>query len=134
MPTGSPYPWYLTSESIDESHNRIVAFVDEYRATHEWGPTVDDIAKGTGAKVNTVRQAVDRLIRSGYLVRPGGKQTSFARTLRKSTEEEKQTILVNAWVHKLKELPAEERRAALDAAFRVNTEETRAALSPAAAQ
>ena len=117
MPTGNPYPWYLTSESIDEEHSRIVAWVEEFRAKHEYGPTSDEIAKGTGGKVQTVRTMVERLLRSGYLTRKTG--SSFVRTLRKATAEEKQKVLLQGWVEKLEGLPEEERRAALMAATKL---------------
>ena len=122
MPTGSPYPWYLTSESLDEPHQRIIDFVAKFRTLHEWGPTCDEISKGVAINDSTARQMTDRLLRSGYLIRPGGNTRMFARTLRISTDIERRKALLEGWVYKLKELPKEELDAALLAAETVRLE------------
>lgn len=123
MPTGSPYPWYLTSESLDDPHKRIIDFVGSFRQGKvEWGPTCDEIGAALGINKATSRQMVDRLLRSGYLVKPGGKSRMFARTLRVSTDAERRKALTEGWVFKIRGLPKEEMQAALLAAETVRQE------------
>ena len=118
MPTGTPYPEYLTADSYDEAHQAVVAYVRKFRAAKGCGPTASEIAEAIESSVATVRMQVDRLVRSGYLMRTEG----LYRSLRPAEEQERASILIDAWCYKLKELPAEERLAAVKAVDKIRHE------------
>ena len=127
MPTGQPYPEYLTSESMDEPHRKIVDYVEHFRKLHEWGPTAAEITAGVGSNIATVRTMMERLLRSGYLVRPGGSARTHTRTLRVAKADERGAALLEGWLAKLRVLPKEEKRAAVEAAEKVRHEMREAA-------
>lgn len=126
MPIGKAYPELLTSESLDEQHKKVLAFVAKFQAEKRYGPDYDQIADGTGINYSTARSVVLRLLKSGYLVRPDG----VSRALRCASEEEHGATLREAWMTRLRALPVEELSAVTYAAGKVNAERVTAAGEP----
>lgn len=118
MPTGRDYPEYLTSESLDEQHRRVIDFVKKFRKEKEYGPTTHDIANGLGEGFGQVRKLVARLERSGYLMRPD----KIYRALRVARDEEHIEKLHEVWLARVRALPVEEKKALLVAAEKLRDE------------
>jgi SOS-response transcriptional repressor LexA len=111
-------PELLTSESLDADHRAIIDFIVKYRQTHEYSPRIDEIAEGVGQVFGTVRQRIERLIKSGWLIKPD----NVYRAIRPSRPEERSGSLERAWLEKLRALPLEERHAACRAAVKIDRE------------
>jgi hypothetical protein len=118
MPTGHDYPEYLTSESLDDRHKAIIEFVADFRERLEYGPSAHEIAEGTTIPLGSVKNMVERLIRSGYLVRP----INVYRALRTARGDEHLVALQAAWLARVRALPVEEKKALLEAADKLRHE------------
>jgi len=112
MPTGKAFPEFLSE--LDERHASVLRAIERFRTEHEYSPTARDVAEMVHYPLSSVRVMIDRLVASGFLVRPNG----LARAIRPARDGEREKTLADAWEKRIAELSRDEQRAVVIAAAR----------------
>lgn len=111
---GKRYARAWERSQLDPDHAHLLEWINQFQRVRKYGPALHEIAAGLGWKRARVGLAIGRLVRDGWLVRPEG----IARALRPATEDERQDMRRARWDETMRQLPAEEIRAACEAGAR----------------